>query len=196
MTLFLNWVVAISSVVAAGTIVMGYLQFRGDHERSRRQLSITLLESWVQNLTQHSTAARKLVDEFTEEQAKQLFSQEPFPVKSKYVPLLKAALNGDFDNESKDYELTVEQSSALRWEVINYLNSLEVILSAWNNNIADKEMLEEQFRDLVSPEKDIYLLKNFRKAIGGAAIYPCIDEFVQYLEKVKSPVTKGKRPIA
>jgi len=192
MPLFLHWVTAIASVVTASAVVLAYLQFRGDHERSRRQLSITLLESWVQNLTQHSTAARKLVDEFSEEQAKRLFQQEPFIVEKKYVPILNAALNNSIENENEDYTLSVQQSSQLRWELINYLNSLEVILSAWNNNIADRDMLEEQFRDLVSPEQDIYLLKNFRKAIGGASIYPCIEEFVEHLGEAKRPNTKGK----
>ncbi|WP_348765728.1 hypothetical protein [uncultured Salinisphaera sp.] len=195
MSLFLHWVTAISSVVAASAILLAYLQFRADHKRSRRELSITLLESWVQNLTQRSTAARKLVDEFSEEQAKTLLAQEPFSVKGKYIPLLRAALKGDIENSDDDYNLSVEQSSALRWEVIDYLNSLEVVLSAWNNNIADQKMLEEQFRDLVSPEKDIYLLKNFRKASGGASSFPCIEEFVDYLGKAKTPNTKGYNKI-
>ena len=48
MPLFLNWITTIASVVAASAVVLAYLQFRGDHERSRRQLSIT---SWPQKLS-------------------------------------------------------------------------------------------------------------------------------------------------
>ena len=169
---------------------------RGDHERSRRQLSVELMQEWVRNLTQHSTAARKLVDTFSEEQAKKLYAQEPFNVDKKNVPLLDAALKDSLKCTGDSYKLTVEQSSSLRWEVINYLNALEVILSAWNNNIADREMLEEQFRDLVSPEKDVYLLKSFRKAAGGAATFPCIEEFVKHLGAAKTPSTTGKGRVA
>jgi len=109
--------------------------------------------------------------------------------------LLDAALKDSLDCTGDNYKLSVEQSSSLRWEIINYLNALEVVFSAWNNNIADREMLEEQFRDLVSPEKDVYLLKNFRKAAGGPATFPCIEEFVKHLGKAKTPSTAGKRPV-
>ncbi|WP_162615857.1 hypothetical protein [Solilutibacter oculi] len=191
-----EWISAAANVVTAGAVALAYKQFRGDHERSRRQLSVELMQEWVRNLTQHSTAARKLVDTFSDEQAKRLYAQEPFEVEKKNVPLLDAALSDTLNCAGDSYKLTVEQSSTLRWEVINYLNALEVILSAWNNNIADRDMLEEQFRDLVSPEKDVYLLKNFRKATGGAATYPCIEEFVKHLEAVKTPSTTGKGRVA
>jgi len=191
-----DWISALANMVTAGAVLLAYRQFRGDHERSRRQLSVELMQEWVRNLTQHSTAARKLVDTFSEEQAKKLYAQEPFNVDKKNVPLLDAALKDSLKCTGDSYKLTVEQSSSLRWEVINYLNALEVILSAWNNNIADREMLEEQFRDLVSPEKDVYLLKSFRKAAGGAATFPCIEEFVKHLGAAKTPSTTGKGRVA
>lgn len=187
-----DWISAIANTITAAAVALAYRQFCGDHERSRRQLSVQLLEGWVRNLSQHSTAARKLVDKFSEDQAKRLYAQEPFEVEAKDIPLLDAALKDTLDAGETNYRLTVEQSSSLRWEVISYLNALEVILSAWNNNIADREMLEEQFRDLVSPEKDVYLLKNFRKAAGGASTFPCMEEFVKHLGDAKTPKTKGK----
>lgn len=190
-----NWVSAAADCITAATVFFVYKQFKGDHERSRRQLSVELMEGWVRNLSQHSTAARKLVDKFSSEQAISLYAQEPFAVDGRYVPLLDAALKDRLEIHDSNYTLTVEQSSSLRWEIINYLNALEIVLSAWSHNIADREMIEEQFHDLVSPEKDVYLLKNFRIAAGGSSTYPCIEEFVRHLGAAKMPAKKGKDKI-
>jgi hypothetical protein len=116
-------------------------------------------------------------------------------VAAKEVPLLNAALAENVP-AGKDHTLTVEQSSELRWEIVTYLNALEVILSAWNHGIADKRMLEEQFRYLVSTQTGSYFLKNFRIAAGGAHSFPNVEKFVNHLIDVSTPEIGGREEIA
>lgn len=83
----------------------------------------------------------------------------------------------------------------MRWEIVTYLNSLESILSAWRHNTADKEMIEEQFRYMVSPKDGHYILEKFREAAGGAHTYPSIDQFVSHLKTVRAN-PNGKPKVA
>jgi hypothetical protein len=73
---------------------------------------------------------------------------------------------------------------------------LESILVTRRHNIADGEIIKEQFRYLVSPTEGHYILKNLRKAMGGANVYPAIEAFVEDLEKESSALPQGKRKIA
>ena len=192
-----NWLSAIANIVVAGSIIIIFKQLKSDHDRSRRERAIELIGSWARNMKQGSTAARKLVETFSMEQAKSLFRQEPFDIESKYLNLLNAALEEDIDKGKADKICLNESiSSELRWVVVSYLNNLEAILAAWRHNVADKNMIEEQFSYLVSQADGHYILEQFRKAAGGIDSYPATDEFVTHIKKSKDTKTAGKIKIA
>ncbi len=70
-----------------------------------------------------------------------------------------------------------------RWEVVCYLNMLESILSAWHHGIADKKIIEEEFKYLIDPKDNHGLLPKFRKVAGDS--YPAITAFANHLQKEK-----------
>lgn len=88
-----NSIIALVNIIMAFTIFLAWKQIKADHERSRREAAIQLISSWVSTLTQRASAARKLVDAFTFDQAKALFNQEGFELDSKYSGLIDAALD-------------------------------------------------------------------------------------------------------
>ena len=88
-------------------------------------------------------------------------------------------------------KLNIIKSTQLRWEIITYLNILESVFIAYRHNVADKKIIKEQFRYLVNPTENHFVLEEFRKA-SGEENYPGIRDFAKELLKEKSETTEGK----
>ena len=126
--------------------------------------------------------------------------KDQFGVEEKYEEIIKGCLLGGpekliLKREGGEIKLTQVQVSQIRWEVVSFLNMLEGVMAAWRHNVADRDIIEEEFQYLVSPEKDHYILKDFRIVAGGKDVFPAIQEFVEKLEK-KSTFKSGKGKIA
>lgn len=199
-------VTAFAACISAAGVGLIYVQTRVmtsttklDHERTRRQAAVSMLQLWDQSLSRRASMARKLGERLSFPQSKSLWMQEEFEIDVCYKEQLIAVLP-DFEKEcpeqnGKLIKLTARYSTLLRWELVSYLNSLETVLSSWHHNIADRTMIEEQFEYLVHPQDGNYLLKEFRKAAGGINTYPCISAFVTHLESKHTPQA-GKPRIA
>jgi hypothetical protein len=170
-------------------------QMAGDHERSRRELAISMMGAWTRSLDQKGSISRKLVETLDESQARSLANQEDVELNGTEQKKLYAAAFEMTSGEEKVL-MPSRESAELRWRMITYLNSLETVLVAWNYGIADKGIIEEQFAYLVSDQKGHAVLANFRKAEGGKDTYPAIDAFVRHRQAVQLSAAKGKPPIA
>jgi hypothetical protein len=169
--------------------------FFSDHDRSRRTKSIDLIQFWASNLTKQSSIARKLVESFTAEQCKSLAEGKSFNIDSTKKDLIVELFPQYDSGNNQILSLNEVQSSILRWEVVNYLNNLESVLSAWKHNVADKVILEEQFTYLYNPKENHTIVENFRIALE-IDTYPGIKEFIDHLKNnLKSNVIKGKSKI-
>jgi hypothetical protein len=192
-----EWISAIANVFTAVGIGLAWWSFRGDHERSRREKAIELISLWALNMNKRVSAARKLVEALDEASIRSLFSQEPFSINKKHIGLLQAALESRIDEQStNEIHLDETKSSELRWQIITFLNNLESVCSAWRHNVADKEIIAEQFRYLVSPTEGHYILEKFRIISGGNHTYPAIEEFVNQLKRQYQKTTAGKKRVA
>lgn len=222
-----NWVAAIANVVIALGVLVGIFQLIitnrqasllanqlkisneqtvilakqlvADHERSRREMAVKLVQTWAIQLNRKATLARRLVENLNEEQVRAIINQEQVKLDTKYLEFVKGCLpdNSSFNNPGfsfeKDDSLLIREKDAseIRWLIVSYLNLLESILLAWHNGIADKAMIENQFQYLVVPEKGHLILEKFRQAAGGTKAYPAIYAFVDELN-TKNQTFKGK----
>lgn len=192
------WISAVANIFIALGVGLAWSSFRGDHERSRREKAIELISVWALNMNKRGAAARKLVETLDKERSKSLFNQEPLKINKKHIGLLQAALESKVEEPTGDnITLSELQSSELRWQIITFLNNLESVLSAWRHNVADKDIITEQFRYLLSTTDGHYILQEFRVAAGGNQSYPAIQEFVKHIkEELNKENTSGKRPVA
>ncbi len=201
MDYILSWITAVASLITAGGVWFLWLQIKDDHERSRRERACELVLEWSKSLRQGSSLARKLVETFTEEQARKLEKSEALELGGDTCEIVKSCLEGSTDSAKIEQandkvKLNPRQTSILRWHIVCYLNTLESILMARRHGVADKEMIKEQFRYLVSPREGHYILRNYRQASGGANVYPAIEEFVRELEEESNALSRGKESIA
>lgn len=187
-------VVVILNLILSGIIICQFCLsrkvFKQEHERARKEKAIELLMFWDETLERSSTLARKLVENFTFEQSKQLLNQEAITnidikYKNNFLTIFpyieKQGHEGiEIDNQ-QFFTLKQEFSGLLRWEIISYLNNLETVLSAWSHHVCDQQMITEQFKYLVSTQDNHFLLENFRQACGSSS-YPCINKFIKHLK--------------
>jgi len=168
-------------------LTLAYQEMQNDHERSRREFTISLMKDWTLNLSHSSTIARKLVEGFSFEQCKAINSHGLLKVekskKEKITAVLQDVLGGRTISEENDFLVIEERDvSHLKYLLITYLNTLETILMSWKLAVADKEILEQEFSYLVKPEDGHEALATFRQVVGGTNAYPAIHSFV---EKIK-----------
>lgn len=163
-----------------------WAQTKDDHDRSRRTMACNCAMEWSKQLHHKGSLCRKLVETFTEEQARKLYAQESFslPLDKKDLVLacLEAPLSTTITELHGQLHLSVEQVSHLRWQVVSYLNVLESVLIAARHGVADANIIKEEFSYLVNRQKGHFILRNYRVAAGGKQTYPAIEDFVQKLQ--------------
>jgi hypothetical protein len=165
--------------------------FFSDHDRSRRTKAVDLIQFWSGKITKQSSIARKLVESFNEDQCKSLSDQREFNVDSNKLILVQELFpKGNFSSESV-IKINDAQSSILRWEIVTYLNHLESVLAAWRHNVADQDIIEEQFRYLYDPKKNHTVVEKFRTA-ENIDNHPGIRDFINHLKKKGNKATPGK----
>ena len=193
--IFLQLITAAASSITAITVYILWKQIKIDYEKLKREKAVDLLIEWSKFLRQKTSIARKFAEKLDEGQSISLAKQESFNIDRKLFKLAEAFFGEKIDDDKESYELNEEQVAKLRWEVVSFLNLLESILTAWRHNIADRDILLEEFQYLVNPEEGDYILEKFRKAAGGRKTYPAIDDFVEELKKIKEGKNSGKGPI-
>lgn len=166
--------------------------FFSDHDRSRRTKAVDLIQFWSGKLTKQSSIARKLVESFSEDQCKSLADQKEFQIPINKKDLIKEIITDiKIDKGQNDIKLNEAQSSVLRWEVVNYLNQLESVLAAWRHNVADREIIEEEFKYLYDPKQNHTVTEKFRNALGTES-YLGIKEFIEHLTTTEENKNKKK----
>ena len=191
-----EWIITTASVITALTIVILWIELKSYHASERRKKAIELIQFWSTNLSTKQSAARMLVEKLNFEQSKSLFNKEPFTIDVKHKDYLAMCLRASSNINSliknDRIHLSIKEVIQIKEGVVDFLNLLESILSAWRHNVADRDIIKEEFHFLVLPEEGHYVLENFRKAAGVRATSPAIDEFFEHVKNEKKLIPKGK----
>jgi hypothetical protein len=174
-------------------------QTKLDADKLKREKTVDVMIEWAKSLEKETSFAEKIVKNFSKEQCKSLYNFQDFEVTGKELCEKLCIICPDKDNVrclkcKQNLELsnkiTIEgyHIFILRWLIIKYLNSLEVIMIAWQQGIVDSDIIEQEFAFLVNDGEGE--LKNFRQIAGGGASYPIIETFCDKLiEKNKHKTT-------
>jgi hypothetical protein len=201
---------ALFALLALMSVALLNRQIRADHDRSRRERAVDLMMCYV---TTHDPSNHQIVFGLnlsfvlTEEQCHSLWEREPFAVLDKHQHLLdtwrtacNSSLNGSKSRKSpgdgsSNSVLTLSASEVymLRSIATNFLNKLELVASAWNNNVADRAIIEQEFVRVFCPKDGVYVLEKFRDASG---IYPSIGKICEHLKQKKSQSITAMPPVA
>ena len=187
---------AVVTGVSAGII---FLQLRLDHERSRRQTAADLVRAWTAGQRIETSAVVQLVKKFTPEQCEALVDYKNIMIANLGITvqdILNFLLNSFPNISDKDVDqnnkmvITGRYVAYIRFRTMEYLNTLESILAAWNSGIARRDIIEEQFQFLRTAGVD---LPKFRQAYydlrGRTDAFPSITNFLSAMQpKISKPL--------
>jgi hypothetical protein len=199
-------VIALGTLVTAAGVVFLWQQARllkaqlvsahADQVRLRRQTAIGYLFEWSRGLQQGWSLARRLAEKLDDVQSQALADEKPLTLSNQLKPLVIGVLPEIPDtvrNATADIALGEREVSAIRWQLIRYLNSLEILFTAARHDIADHDILLEQFDYLVSPKEGRYFLEKFREAVGRDG-YPSVDwAQTKLMAKLRALRTQGEQ---
>jgi hypothetical protein len=183
-------------VTALGIIIIWW-QLWADHERSRRAKAVELMDIFTQRINDLSPGVRfvrKLLENLDERQCESLWDLEVFKIEAKHKHLVIGCLQEEIKNlkiEEVDgmIHLNQEQVSMLRTMTATYLNILETICAAWRHNVADREIVEDEFGLLIMPKPDHFPLERLRVITGK---YPSVKSFSEAIRKNKKMLEKRR----
>lgn len=178
-------VAAVAASIAAVQVFVVYIQLRADHERSRRTYAIELIQFF---LKQRSTDRRKglvpnkFIQGLSSEQLAKLYARESFKVDVNWKDDLSLYFSQQGivlpHNDGENVVLEAWHVRALAFDILEYLNELEAIATAWRHNIADKAILEEEFRPVIMVQKNKTVMEALRAESGA---FPSLNAFSQVL---------------
>lgn len=181
--------------ISAQQLKLNYLELEADHTRSRREKAIEFGANWVRNHNEKSADAVKLISALSDPDAKLVGNREPVNIDEKLQPILSRVLpETTFHPTEGRIQLTDKQSAELRWLIVSHLNELEVVFSAWLHNVADKEMIEQEFSSTINQIPGDYIAERFRQA-SGINCWPAIASFVENYRKAHNSAVQGKHPL-
>jgi hypothetical protein len=171
-----------AATIAAFQIFVLRTQLRSDHERSRREKAVELMQFFVTTAEVQNVATldiRRFAESLNKAQSQLLCEGKTFEVDVASKSLLPHDLIQQQDNNGR---VQVDESAcrAIKIQLMKYLNILETVATAWRHNIADREIIEEEFKSIVSVKTNAFVLEEFRLATG---IYPSIAEFTEAIKK-------------
>ena len=193
-----------ASVVSATAIVVGVCQFRlakkqfelqhgvwkTQHERARREKAVEIIRTFTQSITFNWSSTHKLVERMATSQLKALNEGQPFAIPESEMHEVQAALPGEsFKTEDHVIKLTGEQAYKLRFQALEVLNSAEMVFQAWDRDVADPKIIEDEMLFLYEPDapQPTTCMQRFREILQGERYFPALYKFIKHLQAKKAP---------
>ena len=178
---FTDWITSVAGIVAAGGVILLWRQLfllrkqvSHDHERSRRERAIDLFMRWNEFERTGGNLAIAIAELFDSGVAKAVWAGESTALPKKYKGAIDRFLSRQGVKHSLPItndmvQLTDENSYELRSGMIECMNLMEAILSAARHNVADVDMIKEQFGALIDPDPAHAktMMRTLREVAGG-----------------------------
>jgi hypothetical protein len=170
-------------------------QYRNDHERSRREAVINLQRLWMENLDKKTRHSRQFLEYMSPKTCKKFWEGKEIEVAYKHKDILLFLCECKEEHlakndESGEFIVAGEQLVTIKTFLIGYLNLLEVIFTAWNANVGDREMIEDEFGRNVITDKGEYPLDNILSATN---FFPSIKAYTAHKKSSATAVKQRNK---
>jgi len=102
----------------------------------------------------------------------------------------------DIRIKSKDEIIGIDELGVKR--ILNiltaYLNLLEIISTAWRHHVADREIIEEEFQNVIAKKENRIIFEKVQQR-SHLSSYPSLSELIKTIQEKKS-LRVHKSPIA
>lgn len=175
-----------------------YRQWQTDHERSRQNFAVTLMIKWVDNLHDDCLGVRRFVESLKKDQCEKLEKAEEFEIEGKDVELALYVLKREFPDAAEKLQapggrvkLTTVYSLYIRSVAVRYLNTLECIMTAWDQGFADRAIIESEFKPAILGDKEQEIAMQYFRMASGVESFPSLNKFIAHAQQ---PHLTGTKP--
>ncbi len=212
------WATSISALVSAAALLVIFRQMRaGDKqldllasqiqamvkpaatalEQQTREFAVRMMWEWVTRVQFESRQVALLVHKLDFEQCKSLDALHDFTIGKEHQGRVQQCFPPGYLLKTDDQGRIIISGDALnrlRFATIGYLNIIETILIAWDRNLADRRIIEEQFSFLIADGANA--LETYRGVPSVKGSYPSIERFVHALRQksLPSPPSPSTKP--
>lgn len=173
-------------------------------DQARREKTVEMVLRYTKDTDNLTRAVEKIVSQFSDEQCQDLYNGVSFEiddrVRSRLCSICPYQLEcqklkeGDpkycQGKDEQKYYVSGKLLYFVRGSIIDYLNSLECVLLAWQLGIVDQSALEEQFAFLDKKRTKDRAVTAFRTVAGNGRSYPAIEKFYQHLDQQSREAAK------
>jgi hypothetical protein len=209
----MDWINSIttSDITAAATTLtvfttfLLYFQIRADHKRSRRERALELMKFWQSRQDDNAPyfiCGKRLLRTLTPYQCTVLRDGGELVIGSEHKHMLdifRTAIHQKFAlsrsrKEPAGFALSELELICLRSLGIRYFNDLEIVATAWRNNIADRKIIEEEFQLMYTGESGTAFL--YQDLLDASYPYPSLKYMVKAIKEVEERKVKTRKPTA
>lgn len=156
-----------------------------DHERSRRVLSIELMQFYVKQVStfhHHHWALRKLFETIDKVQAETIWRRQKLSIPLRYKELIEVILDHDVDISEEEEVLTLSQIEVaeIASGANHFLNVLEVIACAYNAQIIDPAIFHTEFRSIFLQDVNRFAFEDY---MSISPAYPSLKVMLNEFKK-------------
>ena len=181
----------IAIIIAWKQISLNRKVMLADHDKDRRKFAIDLIWKFVNIHEKESKPSRGFVNKLDPGQITDLMNCRGFKIGYHLRESAISALNSEFTKideilpniNGQDIYLDEVYVRFIRNSITRYLNRLETIMSSWRHEVADREIIEEEFKYMGANEE--HSMTKLRQHIGFES-FPAIDDFMKKIQGIRS----------
>lgn len=146
-------------------------ELKADHDRSRREMAIEVINNWINSANLGYSGLENFVESLTPNCCDDLWNKKEVTVDARHAVYISNVLNCEIPILDSFIKLNPEYARKIRANIVEYLNCLEAIACAWRYNVADQEILEEEFKTIILLNNGEISMNNF---ISRTGVYPSL----------------------
>ena len=170
-----------SPFVALAILGVAYWTRRFDHDRSRRQEAIKLMQYWHDKTgadweTYITTV--NLLFELDSAACSRIERGAEFSITKEMEPYVRKLIAAD-EAEPIGDTVSPEKADKIRLHFVKYANLMEIVATAYRDNVADQDMIYVEFRDVFFRNQRSGLATYLRETRRYPAIRFLLEDFEQ-----------------
>lgn len=193
-----------ASILAAGASVLSLIglgvvwwQVKVNHDRARREKAIELMQFFIMGKGEKSgLLLQTFADRLSKSECEFILNGTEVAVDDSLKDLLLNLLDKDIEDPKLEesngkIRLTLKEIIVIRKHIGRYLNVLETVAAAWYYHVADREIIENEFKTIISKRTGEFIYENYRKASG---YYPSLRKLIDRLDIQQNAVNERTPP--
>jgi hypothetical protein len=150
--LIVDLLASFATIALVAQLWIMFKHSKNDHERSRREVVIELQKLWMSRVSMEMRYAEHIIKAMSKEACENYWKYKSFNVpancEGKLLHLL-GVKQSELQKENGDIKIDEVHLHELRTHMSAYLNLLEIIYTAWHDNVGNREMIEKEFKQHV-----------------------------------------------